>query len=222
MTGPALPPAPEAAPLMRDARIEARMRDAREVEVALTLTASDLPAQAADALQGRLADRLEAALSREFGQLVAAYRARLEEQLAKGQDAALREALNRVRLQTGVLAGLPMADQAEACELLGLSLANPSATMRRKEQKGEILRFTLEGRARYPLFQFDAEAQRLHPAMSAILAERPAGWSDFRLLYWLTRPHRALGDATPAARLGRDPGAVLAAFRDAAEPADHG
>ncbi|WP_172327175.1 hypothetical protein [Mangrovicoccus sp. HB161399] len=222
MSAPArpLPPHEPAARLIEDGRITARSAGATDVHVDVTLEAAglDLPPGTADAIGARLS----AELSAEFGALVSAYRARLEESLVKGQDAALREALNRARLQTRLLDGLPMADQAEACELLGLSLANPSATMKRKEQKGEILRFSVEGRARYPLFQFDVEARRIHPAMAAILSRRPDSWSDFRLLHWLTRPHAALDGATPAATLGHRPAEVLAAFGLAAERPDHG
>ncbi len=220
MSGHVRPPQETSARLMQDARITARIGEATDVQVDLTLRAGDLalPAGTAEALGARLSQQLSA----EFGLLVSAYRARLEESLVKGQDAALREALNRARLQTRLLSGLPMTDQAEACELLGLSLANPSATMKRKEQRNEILRFSVEGRARYPLFQFDVEGRRIHPAMAEMLARRPDSWSDFRLLHWLTRPHAALESATPAAVLGTRAQDVLAAFDLAAERPDHG
>nr|WP_236637907.1 hypothetical protein [Mangrovicoccus ximenensis] len=197
MSAPLRPLSPQdpAARPMKDRRLSARIAGATDVHVDVTLSAADLPPELAETLAGAIGSRLSAELEREFDLLVGAYRARLEESLVKGQDAALREALNRARLQTRLLAGLPMADQAEACELLGLSLANPSATMKRKEARGEILRFSVEGRARYPLFQFDVEARRIHPAMAAMLARRPDHWSDFRLLHWLTRPHAAAAGA---------------------------
>jgi len=113
-----------------------------------------------------------------------------------------------------------MVDQAEACVLLGLSKTNASATMKRKEDKGELLRFLIEGRPAYPLFQFDVEGRRLYPVMAALIAAKPATWSDFRLLHWLTRPHLDL-DGAPAKVLGQEE-AVTAAFAREIEPAVHG
>ena len=114
-----------------------------------------------------------------------------------------------------------MVDQTQACRLLGLSTANPSATMRRKEDKNEILRFAIDGRAAYPLFQFDVEGRRLSPAMSRLIARKPRGWSDFRLLHWLTRPHLDF-DGTPAEALSVDADAVMRAFDRDIESISHG
>jgi hypothetical protein len=145
----------------------------------------------------------------------------LRENLAKGDDAQLKAALNRARLQERILAGTQMADQGEACELLGLSGANPSATMKRKEEKNELLRFTVDGRAVYPLLQFDVENRRIYPALSQIIAKKPNHWTNFRLLNWLTREHLDFDD-TPAAALGQSPEAVMAAFEREIEPEVHG
>lgn len=161
------------------------------------------------------------AFAGEFEKLVSEYRVMLRENLAKGDDAQLKAALNRARLQERILAGTQMADQAEACELLGLSGANPSATMKRKEERRELLRFTVDGRAVYPLLQFDVEGRRVYPAISRIISEKPADWSDFRLLHWLSKPHLDF-DETPAAALGSEPDAVLAAFEREIEPQVHG
>jgi len=170
----------------------------------------------------KVAERfLSSALSTEFEKLVSEYRLMLRENLAKGDDAQLKSALNRARLQERILASTPMADQGEACELLGLSGANPSATMKRKVEKRELLRFTVDGRAAYPLLQFDVEGRRIYPALSRIIAAMPEHWSDFRLLHWLTRPHLDFDD-TPAAALGSDPEAVVEAFQREIEPEVHG
>ncbi|MGE4306788.1 MAG: hypothetical protein AB7E24_22475 [Novosphingobium sp.] len=159
--------------------------------------------------------------SSEIDQVVDAYRVMLRESLAKGDDAGLQTALNRARLQEKILAGTSMVDQAQACVLLGLSGANPSATMKRKEERREILRFTVDGRAAYPLFQFDVEGRRIVPGMAKLIALKPEAWSDFRLLHWLTRPHLDFG-AAPAERLGAEEAEVIAAFKREIVPAEHG
>lgn len=160
-------------------------------------------------------------LSTEIERVVDAYRVMLRESLGKGNDSELQTALNRARLQEKILASVSMVDQAQACELLGLSGANPSATMKRKEEKRELLRFTVDGRVAYPLFQFDVEGRRLFPVMAKLVAMKPASWSDFRLLHWLTRPHLDFGSA-PAARLGSEQAEVIAAFEREIVPAEHG
>lgn len=183
---------------------------------------SEATAKLLVAILEKVAERfLSNALSTEFDKLVSEYRVMLRENLAKGDDAQLKAALNRARLQERILASTQMADQAEACELLGLSGANPSATMKRKVEKRELLRFTVDGRAAYPLLQFDVEGRRIYPALSRIIAETPKHWSDFRVLHWLTRPHLDFDD-TPAAALGSDPEAVIAAFEREIEPQVHG
>ncbi|WP_284313285.1 hypothetical protein [Labrys miyagiensis] len=159
--------------------------------------------------------------SSEIDKVVDAYRVMLRESLAKGNDSELQTALNRARLQEKILAGTSMVDQAQACELLGLSSANPSATMKRKEEKREILRFTADGRAMYPLFQFDVEGRRIFPAVAELIALKPETWSAFRLLHWLTRPHLDFG-AAPAERLGSKEVEVVAAFKREIVPAEHG
>ena len=159
--------------------------------------------------------------SGEIDKVVNAYRLMLRESLAKGNDPDLQAALNRARLQEKILASTSMVDQAQACELLGLSGTNPSATMKRKEEKREILRFTLDGRVSYPLFQFDVEGRRIFPVMAKLIALKPDTWSDFRLLHWLTRPHLDFG-AAPAEKLGAQETEVVAAFKREILPAEHG
>ena len=173
-----------------------------------------------EALTSAAADLFSRSFAIELGKVVDAYRVMLRESLAKGEDRELQAALNQARLQEKILASTSMADQGEACRLIGLSDANPSATMKRKEERQEILRFTVEGRPVYPLFQFDVEGRRIFPAMGRLIAMKPESWSDFRLLHWLTRPHLDM-DSTPAAALGSEE-AVVAAFEREIEPAVHG
>ncbi|RNI15126.1 hypothetical protein [Paracoccus pantotrophus] len=174
-----------------------------------------------EAMKAAFAEVFSDRFSGEIDKVVDAYRVMLRESLAKGDDTELQAALNRARLQEKILAGTSMVDQAQACELLGLSAANPSATMKRKEEKREILRFTVDGRAVYPLFQFDVEGRRIYPAMAKLIALTPRTWSGFRLLHWLTRPHLDFG-AAPAERLGVEADAVIAAFEREIVPAEHG
>ena len=157
----------------------------------------------------------------EVDQLVRAYRTMLRESMVKGDDKELKKALTRARLQEKILANTAMADQAQACELLGLSSSNASSTMKRKEDKNEVLRFTVDGRAAYPLFQFDIDERRIFPALIKLIEMKPDNWSNFRLLYWLTRPHAEFED-TPADALRSDHDAVIAAFERAIQPVEHG
>ncbi|MBB3350046.1 hypothetical protein [Sphingomonas sp. BK069] len=168
------------------------------------------------------AERLfKRAFALEIDHLVGAYRVILRESLVRSDDPAIQSALNRARLQERILSSTSMIDQTEACELLGLSKSNPSATMRRKEERGEVLRFSIEGRAAYPFFQFDVESRRTYPVISRLIEMKPESWSDFRLLYWLTRPHVDF-EGAPEAMLGSDPDGVVAAFEREIEPAVHG
>ena len=185
--------------------------------------------QVSDKVPGALREAMKAAFvvvfsnrfSGEIDKVVDAYRIMLRESLAKGDDSDLQTALNRARLQEKILASTSMVDQTQACELLGLSATNPSATMKRKEEKREILRFTVDGRVSYPLFQFDVEGRRVFPAMAKLIALKPETWSDFRLLHWLTRPHLDFGTA-PAEKLSAEDAEVVAAFKREIVSAEHG
>lgn len=172
------------------------------------------------ALQGVAEELIIRLLGNEFGKFTDAYRVYLRESLAKGESPQVQAALNRARLQEKIIASTPMVDQSEACELLGLSKANASATMKRKEDRHELLRFTVDGRPSYPLFQFDVEGRRIYPAMARLISKKPGTWSDFRLLHWLIRPHLDF-EGTPAQSLG-DVEAVAAAFEREIEPTVHG
>lgn len=188
-----------------------------EVKTGATMTAKAVR----EAVKSVVAEAFSRRFAAEIAKVVDAYRLMLRESLAKGEDPELKAALNRARLQEKILASTSMVDQAQACQLLGLSQTNPSATMKRKEDKQELLRFTIDGRAVYPLFQFNVEGRRIFPAMARLIAEKPRSWSDFRLLHWLTRPNLDV-NGTPAEALGRDEHAVMAAFEREVEPAAHG
>lgn len=158
---------------------------------------------------------------REMDELVAAYRNMLDHRMIDGQDEDAAKAPNKARLQERLLSITPKVDQIQAYQLLGLSLTSPSARLRRKEEKGEILRFDARGRATYPLFQFDSERQRIFPAIRKILAMKPKTWSNFRLLHWLTTPNLGF-DGTPAENLESREEDLLVAFSRAIAVPDHG
>jgi len=166
-------------------------------------------------------ERLRELLTKQMEDVASAYGRMLRESLPTGENVEVKAALNRVRVQEKLLANVAMVDQAQACELLGMSASNPSATMKRKEDRRELLRFTVEGRPVYPLFQFDIENRAIFPVMRALIAAAPERWSPFRLLHWLTRPHVNF-ESTPAAALGSDPEGVMAAFAREIEPSVHG
>lgn len=170
---------------------------------------------------GQFADAAEAALSAEVRVLADTYRRMIREDLPTGRNLAVKAALSRVRAQEKFLAGLDMADQSEACELLRLSKSNPSATLKRIEDRAGLIRIERDGRPFYPLFQFDVEAGRIHPVMLEIMRLRPAHWSNIRLCYWMTRKHADFGRA-PAELMGQDDRELLEAFRRAIEPETHG
>ena len=130
---------------------------------------------------------------------------------------------NQERLRSELLAAVPMVDQAQACELLALPDADPSATMGRREAEGGILRFERDGRAIYPLLQFDAAEGRVRPAIAKLIAMHPDEWGgDRMLLHWLTRPNASLGGAWPANCLADGDEAVLRAFAAEVEEPLHG
>ena len=93
------------------------------------------------------------ALAAEFQEVIRSYGSFLRRDVAVGHDHNLKAALNRIRLQDQILDGVGMADVTEACALLGLSPANASQSMKRCE--GQVMRFKILRRAKYPLFQFD-------------------------------------------------------------------
>lgn len=136
-------------------------------------------------------------------------------------DPPIEAALNRLPVHENVLGTVAIVDEAEACRLLGKSFSNPHATMKREEDEGAVLRITADGRAVYPVFQFDLEGQRVFPVMKALIAKAPRTWSSFKILHWLTRPHLEFA-APPATALGTDADRVLQAFQREIEPDVHG
>ena len=124
------------------------------------------------------------------------------------------------RLRRKILSAVTMVDEPAVIALLELSDADPGDSLSSMKDRGEILRFEVDGRVTYPLFQFDADGHRVLPSLSAVLAERPPGWSDYRLLHWLVTPHLDLG-CIPAQSIRTDTDAVLAAFRREIESPCH-
>lgn len=169
----------------------------------------------------RFIEVAEAALQAEVTALADNYRRMIRETLPSGRNLAVRTALNRVRVQESFLATLDMADQAETCELLRLSKSNPSATLGRKESRGELIRIDRDGRPFYPLFQFDLDAGQVYPVVQELNRLRPAHWSNLRLCYWLARAHADFG-RSPAELFGQADAEIINAFRREIEPSIQG
>jgi hypothetical protein len=133
----------------------------------------------------------------------------------------LGTASNIARLQAKVLANCAWVEHQAACALLRISASDTSTSAEAKSLFGDILRVMVDGRLVYPLFQFDVEGHRVLPTMVKIHNAKPTGWSDYRLLYWLTTPHSDLG-CTPAEALSSAGSAVLSAFGRAIQTPSHG
>lgn len=163
---------------------------------------------------------LGASFAQEFNEIVGAYRDMLERRMASGQDEAISRALTRATLQTEVLSSASMVDQSQACDLLGLSGTNPSASLKRYEAKDKILRFDLRGKAVYPFFQFDVAERRIEPTLLTLLGMRTDDWGGrMALLHWLTRPNLSLGGSKPCDVLAAQTDGVVQSFAaEIAEP----
>lgn len=168
-----------------------------------------------------IAHATDALFTTELTQLADNYRRLIRESLPSGKNLAVKTALNRVRVQERILAELDLADQSQACELLRLSKSNPSATLKRIEERGGLVRIDRDNRPFYPLFQFDVENGRIHPVITEINRMRPESWSNMRLCYWMTRKHADFGRA-PAELLGQADDEILVAFHRATLPEVHG
>lgn len=124
-------------------------------------------------------------------------------------------------LKRKILLKVTLVDEPEAVRLLGLSDSDPGRTLLSMWDGGKLLRFEVDGRPAYPLFQFDVDRQCILSGLSAILAERSSGYSDYRVVHWLTTPHLDFG-RTPAEAISSNSDAVLAAFRRELDPPCHG
>mgnify|MGYP001627512079 CR=1 FL=1 len=130
------------------------------------------------------------------------------------REAALRSALRRQ-----ILSGVEMVDEVEARRLLGLATTDPAWSSSLQDR---IIRFRIAGRWSFPAFQFDPSNRRLYPGLAKIVAAaRAAGWSEFRLLNWMMRPHLDF-DGVPADALQDRDEEVLEAFLRDSEPDRHG
>jgi len=116
-------------------------------------------------------------------------------------------------LRGEILKSVSMVDQDKACRLLGLSSEDDFASLARLENQGKILRVEYEGRAAYPLFQFDVASKQVYPVIITLMEMRSDAWgSNFHLLHWLTLPHRSFNDARPCDRLPHDADDIVASF----------
>ena len=95
-------------------------RDARERK---TQKSSEfaLPAVALNTIKNRLISAVDS--------IVDEYSASLRKSLAVGDDPAFKDMLERAMLREHFLASTSMADNAQACRIIGLSAANASASM---------------------------------------------------------------------------------------------
>jgi hypothetical protein len=117
------------------------------------------------------------------------------------------------QLQTEILASVTMVDQARVRDLLALSNTDFAATLKRYEDNDEILRFDLNERPAYPLFQFDEASHRIHPTLLSLLRLRTDDWGGkIALLHWLTTPNRSLCGARPCDVLTDDADAIVSSF----------
>lgn len=151
---------------------------------------------------------------------MAEYRNLSERRATRGQNETESRALTRAKMRAEVLNSVHMIDRSEVCELLELSVSNPSAALERLEDKGEILRFDHKGKAVYPLFQFDVTGRRVYPVLLKLIKMRTDDWGNsLAFLHWLTRPNRSLSGARPCDRLGDDSNVIVRSFAaDISEP----
>lgn len=130
------------------------------------------------------------------------------------REAALRRALRRQ-----ILSGVEMVDEVEARKLLGLASTDPASFSSLQDQ---IICFRIAGKWSFPAFQFDTSNRRPYPGLAQIVAAaKAAGWSTFRLLNWMMRPHLDF-DGVPADALRDQYEEVLEAFLRDSEPECHG
>lgn len=112
-----------------------------------------------------------------------------------------------------------MIEEVEARQMLRVP---PVATEPVAPGLTQLLRFRVSGVWRYPSFQFDLSNQRLHPDFVPVLAAaRAAGWSDYRFLNWMMRPHFDF-DELPADALRVRGNDVLMTFLRESETECHG
>lgn len=126
----------------------------------------------------------------------------------------------RTRLQSQILSGVILLNGKEACECLGLPSLEPAQAL--KQYEGQMLVFQIDGRSRYPAFQFDAADGRIYPSVKSLLElSQVANWSDFRLLNWMLRPHFDF-EGSPADALAEHGKEVVHALQRAMASEKHG
>lgn len=129
------------------------------------------------------------------------------------------DARRRRVLRRRILSRVAMIEEVEARQMLRVP---PVATEPVAPGLTQLLRFRVSGVWRYPSFQFDLSNQRLHPDFVPVLAAaRAAGWSDYRFLNWMMRPHFDF-DELPADALRVRGNDVLMTFLRESETECHG
>lgn len=139
----------------------------------------------------------------------------------KDPEAERRRAEHREQLRKQILAQYVIVDEGTAWNRLGAPGDNAAEVLAERARQGEVLRLIADGEPVYPAFQFDEERGCVLPAVQQILRVRPASYSEYQLLAWLTRPHLNF-DGRPLDALGEQPDAVLKAFLLEIEPITHG
>lgn len=127
---------------------------------------------------------------------------------------------NKPSVEERLLASIDLIDASQACALLRIETDDPESVMRAMARDDAVVTLVQNGEIRLPLFQFDLLKGLVFGVVRDLLKLRPARISNLRLCYWLTRAHLDFG--APANRIGKDDGAILAAFRRYIEPERHG
>jgi RES domain len=118
----------------------------------------------------------------------------------------VEQARRNAAARTEFLRELPTAGGAEVADLAGSRAANRASLAHTWRKAGRIFAITVNGAARYPLFQFDAQGRPL-PVVARVLTHlRELGSSDWEIALWFTARLASLGDRSPAGADRRGPG----------------
>lgn len=135
--------------------------------------------------------------------------------------AECRRAERRAQLREEILSQYETINEEAVWRIPGQPGGNAAEMLEEMARRGQLLRLIADGKAVYPNFQFDTGQRSVKPAVVALLRVKPANYSEYQILHWLTRPHVAFGKA-PLHVIAGKPGAVLAAFLREFEPIAHG
>ena len=104
-------------------------------------------------------------------------------------------------------------DAAAVSELSGSKSTNPRARASRWASEGRIFGVTVNGRALYPVFQFDSDGQPRPVVETVLEVLKGLNLSTWATAIWWDTGHDVLNWRTPAEKLAKDPEAVLTAAR---------